>query len=146
MRIYSRYAEGQRWQVKLLSESPADMGGFKEAILEIKGDSVYSKLKFEAGVHRVQRVPATEAGGRVHTSTATVAVMPEVDDVEIKIDPKDIEMSTPVPEVLGTECEQGGNGGGFVPQADGDSHFLYGGAIAVTEPRTRLTDFAGEVV
>lgn len=94
VRIYSRYAESQRWKVALLSESPADMGGFKEAILEIKGDSVYSKLKFEAGVHRVQRVPATEAGGRVHTSTATVAVMPEVDDVEVKIDPKDIEIST----------------------------------------------------
>lgn len=94
VRMYSRYAEGQSWRVSLLSESPADMGGFKEAILEIKGDSVYSKLKFEAGVHRVQRVPATEAGGRVHTSTATVAVMPEVDDVEVELDPKDLEIST----------------------------------------------------
>jgi protein subunit release factor A len=81
-------------EVKLLSESLADMGGFKEAILEIQGDQVYSKLKFEAGVHRVQRVPVTEAGGRVHTSTATVAVMPEVDEVEIQIDPKDIELKT----------------------------------------------------
>ena len=70
------------------------MGGFKEVILEIKGDQVYSKLKYEAGVHRVQRVPATEAGGRVHTSTATVAIMPEVDEVEVQIDPKDIEVST----------------------------------------------------
>ncbi|MCL2926107.1 MAG: PCRF domain-containing protein, partial [Trichodesmium sp. MAG_R04] len=77
-----------------LSESLADMGGFKEAILEIKGEQVYSKLKFEAGVHRVQRVPVTEAGGRVHTSTATVAIMPEVDDVEVEIDQKDIELST----------------------------------------------------
>jgi peptide chain release factor 1 len=72
VRMYSRYAETQHWKVKLLSESLADMGGFKEAILEIQGDQVYSKLKFEAGVHRVQRVPVTEAGGRVHTSTATV--------------------------------------------------------------------------
>ena len=94
VRMYSRYAQSQNWQVKMLSESVGESRGFKEAILEIQGDSVYSKLKFEAGVHRVQRVPVTEAGGRVHTSTATVAVMPEVDDVEIHIDPKDIEMST----------------------------------------------------
>ena len=94
LRMYSRYAESQNWRVALVSESPADMGGFKEVILEIKGDQVYSKLKYEAGVHRVQRVPATEAGGRVHTSTATVAIMPEVDEVEVQIDPKDIEVST----------------------------------------------------
>lgn len=94
VRMYSRYAEGQHWRVKLLSESLADMGGFKEAILEIQGARVYSKLKFEAGVHRVQRVPVTEASDRVHTSTATVAIMPEVDDVEVHIDPKDIELTT----------------------------------------------------
>jgi peptide chain release factor 1 len=94
LRMYSRYAESQNWRVALVSESPADMGGFKEVILEIKGEQVYSKLKYEAGVHRVQRVPATEAGGRVHTSTATVAIMPEVDEVEVQIDPKEIEMST----------------------------------------------------
>ncbi|XTZ11774.1 MAG: PCRF domain-containing protein, partial [cyanobacterium endosymbiont of Rhopalodia inflata] len=94
LRMYSRYAEGQKWTVKLVSESLADMGGFKEAILEIQGEQVYSKLKFEAGVHRVQRVPVTEAGGRIHTSTATVAIMPEVDEVEVNIDPKDIEIST----------------------------------------------------
>ncbi|GGA53624.1 peptide chain release factor 1 [Okeania sp. KiyG1] len=94
VRMYSRYSETQKWKVSLLSESLADMGGFKEAILEIKGEQVYSKLKFEAGVHRVQRVPVTEAGGRVHTSTATVAIMPEVDDVEVEIDAKDIELTT----------------------------------------------------
>ncbi len=94
LRMYSRYAETKRWKVALVSESLADMGGFKEVVLEIQGDMVYSELKFEAGVHRVQRVPATESGGRVHTSTATVAIMPEVDEVEIYIDPKDIEMST----------------------------------------------------
>lgn len=94
VRMYSRYAKSQGWQVSLVSESLAEMGGFKEAILEIKGDRVYSKLKFESGVHRVQRVPVTEAGGRVHTSTATVAVMPEVDEVEVEIDPKDIELTT----------------------------------------------------
>ena len=94
VRMYARYAETQNWKVKLVSESLAEMGGFKEAMLEIQGDQVYSQLKFEAGVHRVQRVPLTESGGRVHTSTATVAIMPEVDEVEIFIDPKDIEMST----------------------------------------------------
>ncbi|WP_071517820.1 peptide chain release factor 1 [Geitlerinema sp. PCC 9228] len=94
VRMYTRYAQSQNWQVKLLSESPSEAGGFKEAILEIRGDWVYSKLKYEAGVHRVQRVPATEAGGRVHTSTATVAVMPEVDDVDVQIDPKDVEIKT----------------------------------------------------
>lgn len=94
VRMYSRYAESQGWKVNLASESLAEVGGFKEAILEIQGDQVYSKLKFEAGVHRVQRVPVTEAGGRVHTSTATVAVMPEVGEVEIEIDPKDLEIST----------------------------------------------------
>jgi peptide chain release factor 1 len=94
VRMYSKYAETQGWRVKLVSESLADMGGFKEAILEVQGDRVYSQLKFEAGVHRVQRVPVTETQGRVHTSTATVAIMPEVDDVEIHIDAKDIEMTT----------------------------------------------------
>jgi peptide chain release factor 1 len=94
LRMYSRYAETKRWKVALVSESLAEMGGFKEVVLEIQGERVYSELKFEAGVHRVQRVPATESGGRVHTSTATVAIMPEVDEVEIYIDPKDIDMST----------------------------------------------------
>jgi peptide chain release factor 1 len=94
VRMYSKYAETQGWRVKLVSESLADMGGFKEAIIEVQGDRVYSQLKFEAGVHRVQRVPVTETQGRVHTSTATVAIMPEVNDVEIHIDAKDIEMTT----------------------------------------------------
>ncbi len=94
LRLYSRYADRQGWKVKLVSESIAELGGFKEAVLEVQGDRVYSKLKFESGVHRVQRVPATEASGRVHTSTATVAIMPEVDAVEVHIDPNDIELTT----------------------------------------------------
>lgn len=94
IRMYQKYADTQGWKVSLMSESTAEAGGYKECILQITGDRVYSKLKYESGVHRVQRVPATETSGRVHTSTATVAIMPEVDEVDVTIDPKDIELST----------------------------------------------------
>lgn len=94
VKVYMKYASEQNWTVSLVSESEGTDGGYKECILEIKGDSVYSKMKFEAGVHRVQRIPATETQGRVHTSTATLAIMPEVDEVEVKIDSKDIDLST----------------------------------------------------
>ncbi len=91
-RMYTRYAERQGWQTELLSAHPTDLGGFKEVIFEIRGRGAFSRLKFESGVHRVQRVPITESSGRIHTSTATVAVLPEVDEVEVYIDPNDIEM------------------------------------------------------
>ncbi|KAL6769806.1 PRFA1 [Auxenochlorella protothecoides x Auxenochlorella symbiontica] len=94
VRMYQRYAELQGWRVSLVSESLAEGGGYKEAVLRITGDKVYSKLKHESGVHRVQRVPSTETSGRVHTSTATMAIMPEVDEVDVQIDPKDIDIST----------------------------------------------------
>ena len=92
--IYRRYAESSGWKVSPVSETAGEMGGVKTCVLQITGNYVYSKLKYEAGVHRVQRVPLTETQGRVHTSTATVAVMPEVDEVEVVIAPEDIEMST----------------------------------------------------
>jgi len=95
LRMYTRYAENQPgWRVSLMSTADMDSGGLREAVLQVSGDNVYSKLKWEAGVHRVQRVPATEAAGRVHTSTASVAIMPEADEVDVYIDPKDITVST----------------------------------------------------
>ncbi len=89
-RMYSRYAESQRWRVEPLSSSPSELGGFKEVIFAVKGKGAYSRLKFESGVHRVQRIPVTESGGRIHTSTATVAVLPEAEEVELEIDPADL--------------------------------------------------------
>ena len=89
-RMYQKYAERQGWKVEILSASPAEMGGMKEVIAAIEGDGAYSKLKWESGVHRVQRVPATEAQGRIHTSAATVAVLPEAEDVDIEIKDDDI--------------------------------------------------------
>ena len=93
-RMYDRFAEGQRWKVEVLSTSESPVGGLKEVIALIEGDKVYSRLKYESGVHRVQRVPATEQQGRVHTSAVTVAILPEAEDVDIKIDPKDIRIDT----------------------------------------------------
>ena len=93
-RMYSRFAENNRWKVEVTSASDSSIGGLKEVIALISGDKVYSKLKYESGVHRVQRVPATEQQGRVHTSAVTVAVLPEADEVEVKIDPKDIRIDT----------------------------------------------------
>jgi len=93
-RMYCRYAETQGWKVEVMSMSEASAGGLKEVIASVSGDNVYSRLRFEGGVHRVQRIPATESQGRIHTSTATVAVLPEVDDIdEVHIDPNDLEIS-----------------------------------------------------
>ncbi|HXH15032.1 MAG TPA: peptide chain release factor 1 [Sphingomonas sp.] len=89
-RMYQRYAESQGWRVEMISGSSSDSGGFKEVVASVTGQGVFAKLKFESGVHRVQRVPTTEAGGRIHTSAATVAVLPEAEEVDVKIDDKDL--------------------------------------------------------
>jgi peptide chain release factor 1 len=93
-RMYTRYAEAQRWKVEVLSSSESGVGGLKEVIAMIEGRGAYSRLKYEGGVHRVQRVPQTEQQGRVHTSAVTVAVMPEAEEVDVKIDPKDLRIDT----------------------------------------------------
>jgi len=93
-RMYSRYAETQGWKVEILESSPSSLGGMKEVVAAIQGNKVYSKLKYESGVHRVQRVPQTEQQGRVHTSAATVAVLPEADEIDIKIEAKDLRIDT----------------------------------------------------
>lgn len=90
MRMYSMYAESRRWKIDILSSNPTDIGGYKEVCFSVEGQGAYSRLKFESGVHRVQRVPSTESGGRIHTSAVTVAVLPEVEEVEVDINPNDL--------------------------------------------------------
>jgi peptide chain release factor 1 len=92
-RMYTRYAETQGWKTEILSSNSTGVGGFKEVVFQIRGKGAYSRLKYESGVHRVQRVPITESQGRIHTSTATVAVLPEIDDVEIEINPADLDIT-----------------------------------------------------
>lgn len=94
LRMYARYAEGRGWQFEVIEEAQTELGGIKEAIVHVKGAHVFARLKYESGVHRVQRVPETESGGRIHTSAATVAVLPEAEDVDIHIDPADIRIDT----------------------------------------------------
>jgi peptide chain release factor 1 len=92
LEMYRRYADRHGWRTDVLSSSPSDLGGFKEVVLEIKGKGAYSRLKHESGGHRVQRIPVTESGGRIHTSTATVAVLPEAEEVDVQVDPEDLQI------------------------------------------------------
>ncbi len=115
-RMYTRYAEDRRWKVEHMDSSPSDLGGFKEVIFGITGTDVFKRLKYESGVHRVQRVPATEAQGRIHTSTATVAVLPEAQEVDIEIRPEDLEINV---------CRASGKGGQGVNTTDSAVQIIY---------------------
>ncbi len=108
-RMYTRYADAQGWKVETMDASPSDLGGYKEIIFAVTGSNVFKRLKYESGVHRVQRVPATEAQGRIHTSTSTVAVLPEAEEVDIEIKPEDLDI---------TACRASGPGGQGVNTTD----------------------------
>ncbi len=132
MRMYLRYADKMGWQTQILSKTECEAGGVSEVIISIKGDAVYSHLKYESGVHRVQRVPATESQGRVHTSTASVAVMPEIDDVEVELNPNDLEIST---------ARSGGAGGQNVNKVETAVRVVHkptGLMVFCTEERSQL--------
>lgn len=135
-RMYTRYAESQRWKVETMDSSPSDLGGFKEIIFSVTGSEVFRRLKYESGVHRVQRVPATEAQGRIHTSTATVAVLPEAEEVDIEIKNEDLDI---------TVCRASGPGGQGVNTTDSAVQIVHkptGMTVRCADQRSQLKNKA----